>query len=565
MSRPAEEMLYLAMEDFRVDVVIGKGPGRHRDPARDPALHAGRRDDPGRPAARPAARPVRLHRPPRVLRARRARADRAPLRGPARRRADRRRRRPRSPPARAARRGSPTGCCAGSATTPRSAPTGSSTLDVAQLALELYEVDESGLDRLDRAVLDVLCRRFGGGPVGISTLAVAVGEERETVEEVAEPFLVRSGLLARTPRGRVATPAAWAHLGLTAPRPDRSGALRRVNRPRERTAWWSLHFTVGRPDLRRHTLPTSARFSSWKELVSLLPIIGIALLFWLLIIRPQSRRQKAVVAMQSALEPGTEVMLSSGVYGRLEQVDDDHVHAADRRRRGPQGRQGRGRQRGRAPGDRARHRASRPRNPEAMASRRRPRRTLLGFFIGLAIAYGLVALAGTWTPTLGLDLQGGTRITLIAEGDPCEDNLVEASQIIDQRVNGSGVSEAEVTTQGNGSSWSRSPARASVTWSTPSSGRPSCGSGSSRARPSTVGAARDGAHGPHRPAGRSARRGRDGRAVPHRLGERLRDARQPRVTRLREQERGQAGRPERRQERTTTLAGTERGADRRAG
>ena len=91
------------------------------------------------------------------------------------------------------------------------------TLDIAQRALDLYEVDRSGLDRLDRAVLDVLCRRFGGGPVGISTLAVAVGEERETVEEVAEPFLVRTGLLARTPRGRVATPAAWHHLGLTPP------------------------------------------------------------------------------------------------------------------------------------------------------------------------------------------------------------------------------------------------------------------------------------------------------------------------------------------------------------
>ncbi len=63
-------------------------------------------------------------------------------------------------------------------------------------------------------MLDALCRRFGGGPVGISTLAVAVGEERETVEEVAEPFLVRNGFLARTPRGRVATPAAWEHLGL---------------------------------------------------------------------------------------------------------------------------------------------------------------------------------------------------------------------------------------------------------------------------------------------------------------------------------------------------------------
>jgi Holliday junction DNA helicase RuvB len=88
---------------------------------------------------------------------------------------------------------------------------------VARAALELYEVDELGLDRLDRGVLDALCRRFGGGPVGISTLAVAVGEERETVEEVAEPFLVRNGFLARTPRGRVATPGAWQHLGLTPP------------------------------------------------------------------------------------------------------------------------------------------------------------------------------------------------------------------------------------------------------------------------------------------------------------------------------------------------------------
>ena len=78
-------------------------------------------------------------------------------------------------------------------------------------------MDELGLDRLDRAVLSALCERFGGGPVGISTLAMAVGEERETVEEVAEPFLVRQGFLMRTPRGRVATARGWAHLGLTMP------------------------------------------------------------------------------------------------------------------------------------------------------------------------------------------------------------------------------------------------------------------------------------------------------------------------------------------------------------
>jgi Holliday junction DNA helicase RuvB len=94
---------------------------------------------------------------------------------------------------------------------------GTTTLDLAHQALDLFEVDAIGLDRLDRAVLTALCRRFGGGPVGLSTLAISVGEETETVEEVAEPFLVREGFMMRTPRGRVATRAAWAHLGLTPP------------------------------------------------------------------------------------------------------------------------------------------------------------------------------------------------------------------------------------------------------------------------------------------------------------------------------------------------------------
>jgi Holliday junction DNA helicase RuvB len=102
---------------------------------------------------------------------------------------------------------------------------GDGRVDVAtaQAALDLYEVDVLGLDRLDRAVLDALVRRFGGGPVGLSTLAVAVGEETETVETVAEPFLVRCGFLVRTPRGRVATPAAWAHLGLAPQAPTDDG------------------------------------------------------------------------------------------------------------------------------------------------------------------------------------------------------------------------------------------------------------------------------------------------------------------------------------------------------
>ena len=95
--------------------------------------------------------------------------------------------------------------------------------EVAHQALTLFEVDERGLDRLDRQVLSQLCRAFGGGPVGLSTLAVAVGEEVDTVEEVVEPFLIQQGLLARTPRGRVATTAAWAHLGIQAPAPGEAG------------------------------------------------------------------------------------------------------------------------------------------------------------------------------------------------------------------------------------------------------------------------------------------------------------------------------------------------------
>ncbi len=89
----------------------------------------------------------------------------------------------------------------------------------AREGLALFEVDEAGLDKVDRAILVAVCRRFGGGPVGLSTLAICVGEEPETVEDVYEPFLLQLGLLQRTPRGRVATPAAWAHLHLDPPEP----------------------------------------------------------------------------------------------------------------------------------------------------------------------------------------------------------------------------------------------------------------------------------------------------------------------------------------------------------
>ena len=83
--------------------------------------------------------------------------------------------------------------------------------------LAAFGVDERGLDKVDRSILAALCRNFGGGPVGLKTLAIAVSEPPETVEDVYEPFLIQQGLLMRTPRGRVTTPAAWSHLGLAAP------------------------------------------------------------------------------------------------------------------------------------------------------------------------------------------------------------------------------------------------------------------------------------------------------------------------------------------------------------
>lgn len=106
---------------------------------------------------------------------------------------------------------------------------GDGTVDArtAKDGLALFGVDERGLDKVDRAILAALCGRFGGGPVGLSTLAIAVGEQTETVEDVYEPFLIQEGLLMRTPRGRVATPAAWRHLGWQPP----PGALHEAPQP----------------------------------------------------------------------------------------------------------------------------------------------------------------------------------------------------------------------------------------------------------------------------------------------------------------------------------------------
>ena len=217
MSRPAEEMLYLAMEDFRVDVIIGKGPGATAIPLEIPPFtlvgattRAGLLPGPLRDRFGftghlefydPTELDLIVHRSAGLLGVDLTSEGAAEIASRSRgtpRIANRLLRRVRD--------------------YAQVRADGIVTLDVAHATLDLYEVDRLGLDRLDRGVIDVLCRRFGGGPVGVSTLAVAVGEERETVEEVAEPFLVRLGFLARTPRGRIATPAAWAHLGLPVPR-----------------------------------------------------------------------------------------------------------------------------------------------------------------------------------------------------------------------------------------------------------------------------------------------------------------------------------------------------------
>ena len=104
---------------------------------------------------------------------------------------------------------------------------GDGTVDLATASagLALFGVDERGLDKVDRAILSAICERFGGGPVGLSTLAISVGEQTETVEDVYEPFLIQEGLLMRTPRGRVATEAAWQHLGVSPPKRRFDGGL----------------------------------------------------------------------------------------------------------------------------------------------------------------------------------------------------------------------------------------------------------------------------------------------------------------------------------------------------
>lgn len=216
LPRPAEELLYLAMEDFRVDVVVGKGPGATAIPLQLPHFTL-------------VGATTRAGLLPGPLRDRfgfTAHLDfyddkelaQVIVRSAALLEID-------------IHTDAITEISGRSRGTPRIAnrllrrvrdyaqvkTNAAISLADAKAALEMYEVDDIGLDRLDRGVLVALVERFNGGPVGLSTLAIAVGEEVETVESVAEPFLVRNGLMARTSRGRVATAAGFAHIGRTPP------------------------------------------------------------------------------------------------------------------------------------------------------------------------------------------------------------------------------------------------------------------------------------------------------------------------------------------------------------
>jgi len=216
MSRPAEELLYLAMEDFRVDVIVGKGAGATAIPLELPhftlvgattragLLPSPLRDRFGFTAQLDFYENAELS----VIVKRSASLMGIEIGEEA-----------------------ITELGSRSRGTPRVAnrllrrvrdyaqvhSNGKVGIKEARAALEMYEVDEIGLDRLDLGVLETLVKRFNGGPVGISTLAMAIGEEAETIESLAEPFLVRMGFISRTPRGRIATPAGFEHLGLKAP------------------------------------------------------------------------------------------------------------------------------------------------------------------------------------------------------------------------------------------------------------------------------------------------------------------------------------------------------------
>jgi Holliday junction DNA helicase RuvB len=216
MARPAEEMLYLAMEDFRIDVMVGKGPGASSIPlelapftlvgatTRSGMLPNPLRDRFGFTAhlefysdaelaqvIKRAANRLDVQISDEALGEIASRSRGTP------RIANRLLRRVRD--------------------FALVAEVKNVGMNETNAALKLYDVDALGLDRLDREILTLLTHRFKGKPVGLSTLAVAVGEEADTIESVVEPFLVRQGLIARTARGRQATELAFRHLGIQAP------------------------------------------------------------------------------------------------------------------------------------------------------------------------------------------------------------------------------------------------------------------------------------------------------------------------------------------------------------
>lgn len=216
IARPAEEMLYMAMEDFRIDVIVGKGPGATSIPLEIPPFtlvgattRSGMLTGPLRDRFGFTAQ-MEFYDVPDLTRVvkRTARILEVGIDDDA-----------------------AVEIASRSRGTPRIAnrllrrvrdfaevhADGHINLGAANAALIVFDVDEIGLDRLDRAVLSALIRGHGGGPVGVNTLAIAVGEEPGTVEEVCEPYLVRAGMIARTGRGRIATAAAWRHLGLEPP------------------------------------------------------------------------------------------------------------------------------------------------------------------------------------------------------------------------------------------------------------------------------------------------------------------------------------------------------------
>jgi len=227
MARSAEEMLYLAMEDFRIDIMVGKGAGATSIPldlapftlvgatTRSGLLPNPLRDRFGFTAHLEYYEPEELER----VVARSAAVLGVDVPAAAR---DEIARRSRGTPRIANRllrrvRDYVIVHGGGESDAASGRRGGAATEHDVSAALDLYDVDAIGLDRLDRAVLDAVVRRFRGGPVGLSTLAVTVGEEAETIESVVEPYLVRIGFLGRTPRGRIATPEAYVHLRVPQP------------------------------------------------------------------------------------------------------------------------------------------------------------------------------------------------------------------------------------------------------------------------------------------------------------------------------------------------------------